>query len=425
MIAAAAQGIHTRFVAHHAMTLTRSFPPGMVFLLGLLSFTASMPRGLSQNFQPVSEYPAGGAALPSVDVMGDEEGREGLDAGISIGSEYNDNIYYRSTDKEEDLIFRASPFISLTAGDAKEGRGGFVRTEYRPAGLLYTDHSSDTRVDHDARIWTGWRGAVTSISADGVFQKQGDATAEVFAPTDRTNLAGELRVAWHGREKLRVETAAGIKRTDYDAPRFFDYDRRYGEIALKYEHSPKTELGIAYRAGTLAVDGSARQDTQAVLGSIVWKPRGKILVSLEGGAERRDSAVGSRTTPVLEARAEWRPREKTKIYLKGYMREEASVFYRGQNFLVRGGTAGVSQRLGEKWEVKLEGGMESNSYRSIGSGNSFDREDKTYFLRPAVSRRFSDQTELSFFYRISSNNSTTDALTYDQSILGVELKHEF
>lgn len=362
-------------------------------------------------------------AVPVVPESGLRNG--GLELGAVIAAAYDDNIFLSRSKPESDTVIRVGPAVAYAAGDATDGEGGFVRLAYRPTAVSYTEHSSDNRIDHEAAITAGWRGKASKLTYTGAARKLGGATADVGRQTDRVELDNELRAAWIPREKVTVEVAAGATRSDYADPVLFDSGRTYGEIAVRYAYSPKTEVGLAYQAGRFDVDGADSQSTQQVTATLDWQPREKIRVNLKAGAEHRRTEIGSDVKPVAEGRVEWAPREGTKVFATGYQREEASAYLAGQNYRLKGATAGVSQRLGEKWTAKLEGGRESASYNRVSGLGASNRKDTIWFVRPALEYRITDEFDISFFYRISDNRSTSADFGYEQRMAGVELNYQF
>lgn len=379
----------------------------------------------AQEYSPVVDdrVEAGELQPPLADF--EEKRRGGWEIGAVISAAYDDNIFLSATKPEKDTVFRAAPVVAYTKGDENDGEGGFVKAGYRPTVVVYADHGSENRIDHEALLSAGWRGKLTRLVYQGGFRKLGDATADTGRPTDRIEFRNELRAGWLPREKVILEVAAGNRQSDYADPIYYDSSKTYGEAALRYLYSPKTELGLIYQIGRFKVDGTGPQDIQQVTGNIVWQPREKIRLQLEAGAEHRQFDNGSRTNPVLEGRVEWKPRQGTGVFATAFMREEASAYYAGQNYSARGFSAGISQRLGDKWSARLDGGFERNSYEKVSGGGASGREDEIWFVRPALVRHFGEQSEVSLFYRVSDNKSSDSAFGYDQQVIGVELNHQF
>ncbi len=354
-----------------------------------------------------------------------ETRRDGLDLDAVISAAYDSNIFLSKQRPESDLVSRLGVSAAYAQGSADEGEGGYLQFAYRPTAVVYAENGSGSRIDQQAALSAAWRWNATKLSYTGLVRKLGDATADTGRQADRVESANELRAAWSPREKISLEAAAGYGQTNYDDPAFFGSSDAYGEVALLYAYSPKTAIGAAYRAGRFKVDGADDQTTHQISGTIGWQPREKIRLKLQAGAERRRTENGSETNPVVDGRLEWTPREGTSLYLTGYQREEASAFFAGQNYNVKGATAGISQRLGGNWTARLEGGRESATYSLVAGSGASGRKDTIWFVRPALEYRISDVMDISLFYRVSDNRSTDAAFGYDQRLGGIELNYQF
>ncbi len=365
--------------------------------------------------------PAGRRLDPQAGVVA--EG--GWEIGVILEAAYEDNIFLSASDAEADGVIRLSPSIAYRKGDAESGEGGHLRFAYRPTGVLYVENRDASRVDHEARLEAGWRGKALSVAYSGEVRRLGDATADTGSPTDRTELANVVRIAWTPREKITWEVAAGQGSVSYDESALHDARQLFGEAALRYAYSPKTRLSVAYRGGRFEVDGAGDQTFHRATGRIEWTPREKIAIDLEAGAEYRSFDAGSDTSPFVQARFGWMPREGTEFHVSGYRREEASAFFPGQNYSLGGVTFGVAQRLGEKWTGRLDAGYERASYSRVSGAGISGREDKIHFVRPSLDYRFTDHFSMSLFYRYSKNRSNQAGFGYDNHSTGIQLGYEF
>ena len=351
--------------------------------------------------------------------------RGGLELGVVVAVAYDDNIFLSKKDPESDTIIRLGPAIAYTQGDIEEGEGGFVRFAYRPTAVSYVKNSTENRIDHEAAISAGWRGKASKITYTGAVRKLGDATADTGRPTDRLESENEIRAGWITREKVTLEVAAGNNQSQYNDPTFFDSNDSYAEVAVRYAYSPKTEVALAYQAGRYKVDGAGNQTTRQITAGLDWQPSEKIRVNVAAGAERRQTDAGTEVNPVFEGRLEWVPREGSALFITGYQKEEASAYFAGQNYNVKGATAGISQRLGEKWTARLEGGFEKATYSRVAGTGGSGRKDKIWFVRPAFVYQITDEFDVSLFYRVSDNSSTSADFGYDQQMAGVEMNFQF
>jgi len=366
--------------------------------------------------------PRGGYLLDpqAGEVRGEEVG-----IGVVLSAAYESNIFLSPTRPESDLVIRVAPAISYRNGDKLNGEGGYLSVAYRPTAVAYTDHSSNDRIDQVAEWEAGWRGKQTAIAWTGAARQLGDATADTGTLTERTELSNEIRMAWSLREKVTLETAVGHDSTTYDSAAFTDSSLTYGEVALRYAYSPKTRLSAAYKGGSFEVDGAGKQTVHRVTGRIEWNPTQKVAVDLELGGEHRTFDNGSDTSPVVEGRIGWTPAEGTEVYLSGYRREQASAFLPGQNFTQTGAALGIAQRLGGKWNGRLEGGVERANYTRVSGTGAAGRVDKIHFIRPSLEYRFTDDFSMGLFYRYSENSSNRPGLGYESHTAGVEMGYRF
>ena len=417
------------------MSFTKRESPRSVFKAAALFAAISLNRLCAQELQPSPDarvdtlvnrrIDGGGVAVFPNGLSEGEERDGGWDLGVIISAAYDSNISLTKEDAKSDVVLSVTPTVAYGKG-AKDGLdGGFIRFAYKPTAVAYLQGNADTRIDQEATLSAGIRGKSSSIGYEGTIRRLGDATADVGRQTDRTELDQAVRFAWIPREKLAYELAVGYAASEYDDKDLLGSRELYGELALKYAYSPKTQLKFAYRAGNFAVDGASDQTVQRLGIGLDWQPREKIRVHLETAAEHRSFANGSDVNPVLEGRLDWTPQEGTNLYVSAYQRELASAFFVGQNYKVTGAAVGISQRIGQKWTARLEAGTERSIYKQVEGSGRGGRRDDILFVRPALEYRFTDSFGMEFFYRMAESRSNRDGFGYDQDVAGVRLEYKF
>lgn len=348
-----------------------------------------------------------------------------LEFGVAISAAYDDNIYLSPVRPQGDLVARLSPAVTYRRGNAQLEEGGYLSFAYRPTAVIFAENNDNDRIDQEAAWEAGWRGEAIAVAYSGSARRLGDAIADVGTLTDRSELANGVRIAWSLQEKTQIEFAAGAESSRYDAAGFADSDMTWGEVALRYAYSPKTQLGLIHRAGRFEVDAAGAQTVQRTTGRIEWNPTRKIAVDVEAGIEHRSYDRGSSNTPVVEARVGWSLQEGTEIYVNGYRRQEASAFLTGQNFVQGGVGLGIVQRLGDKWTGRIEGGFERADYRRVSGSGPAGRVDRIHFIRPSLEYRFTDDFSMGLFYRYSENRSNDAAFGFENHSVGVEMGRRF
>lgn len=403
-------------------------PRLVVLVMALVSAVAVMPMSGQESTQAIESRVSDSEPSPFVAPMDPHAGetrKQGVDLGVVLSAAYDDNIFLSSDDAKSDLVLRAAPSIGYRKGDRETQDGGYIKAAYRPTGVIYTQGNGDNRVDHEAALQVGFRGKSMSFDYTGAYGKLGDATADTGREADRKLVDHVIRIAWIPREKLALELAAGQSIADYADKLLLDSHEAFGEVALRYAYSPKTRLGLVYRAGRFQVDDSDDQTFHRLTASMEWQPREKLRVEVAAGAEKRKYSAGSSVTPVLEGRVNWTPSEKTAFYLNAYRREMASAFSVGQNYRLTGVTAGVSHKLNDKWSARLEAGYERAAYRQVDGTDADTGTDRLWFVRPSIEYRFTEQLGLEIFYRVASNDSSRAGFGYDQQTAGVLLDYKF
>ncbi len=351
--------------------------------------------------------------------------KQGIDLGVIISGAYNDNITLSANAPVKDFVIRATPSLAYIRGNAEASEGGYLKVAYKPSAVVYAEGNSPNRVDQDASWQIGLHGKKTSIAYEGRIQQLGDATADTGQQTDRVMLEQVVRTAWSATDKVAVELSAGQSSADYQERDLVDSSGAYGEVGLRYTYSPKTRIGVAYRAGTFQVDGAGDQQIQRATARMEWKPREKIAIDLEAGAEHRTFDAGSSTSPVINAKIGWTPRPGTEISLSGYRRTEASSVYAGQNYDVTGASIGLSQKIGEKWTARVEGGLENASYSRVSGSGAANRRDRIVFIQPSVRYQMTEDSQVEWFYRYEKNQSNQSGFGYDNHLIGIQFGYQF
>lgn len=410
---------------HPPFHLPRLFVPAIAFCVvtGFLSAQESTPVS-GESVQRMYDAPPSPLVAP-VDPMTGEKKTEGVELGVVLSAAYDSNVFLSADQERSDYVARIAPRIAYAKGDRDTQDGGYLKVAYRPTAVFYSKNSDDNRTDHEAALSVGFIGKKAAIDYSLAYGKLGDATADTGRPTDRQTVDHVVRIAWVPKEKLALEVAGGQSIAEYADRVLLDSREAFAEVALRYAWSPKTRLSLAYRAGRFEVDGADDQRFQRLMAGIEWQPREKIRVELAAGAEKRKYASGSDVTPVVEGRIQWQPSEKTDLYLTAYRRETASAFSVGQNYRLTGATAGISQKIGDKWIARLEAGAERADYRYVDGSGGDAGSDDLWFVRPSIEYRFTEQLGLEIFCRFSSNESSREGLGYDQQSAGVSLEYKF
>ena len=349
--------------------------------------------------------------------------REGLQLSLVVAAAYDDNIFRTADDAEEDIVVSVAPRLTYKLGQPD----GPVSLEasYEAAGILYFDNNDESRIDQRAQVRASLRRKLLRFAYEGGWANLGDPDSDVGDIADRIEWGHRVIVTWEPRRKTSGEIFAEWSQVDQDASNLNDVQEASAGANLTYRYSSKTQVGVGYEIGQVDVDGAAAQEFHRVTGSLDWRPRRKISISLDAGVEFRDFGGGeSNVEPVFEGRISWRPRFGTEFYLSGYAREEASAFLDEQNFTVFGGVLGWSQRIRGPWSARIELGAEEADYLST-VGAFADREDTLVFVRATADYVLREGNTAQFFYQWTDSDSSDEDFGFANQEVGVSVQSVF
>ncbi|MDA0750077.1 MAG: hypothetical protein O2964_05125, partial [Verrucomicrobia bacterium] len=242
-------------------------------------------------------------AVEPDDVLHFKVGNVHIRPQFGTGLNYNDNIFFRSTNpadtvlfgpKEGDLIANVNPGVSFTLG---RNEINTVSLTYRHDHRFYTDHSEVSSGDHSLNLL----GAVTSgkvrISTDHSLSYltgiQG-GTLSIVEQNDRISLVDHLRVNLDVTPKSDIYVDASHSLTDQgDSIQFADINswRAAGGYGFKYSENLRFFSQLNYGVMETSVRTGTSQKWDFVGGSIGAEGSftEKLTGTLQFGYERRSS----------------------------------------------------------------------------------------------------------------------------------------
>ena len=90
-----------------------------------------------------------------------------------------------------------------------------------------------------------------------------------------------------------------------------------------------------------------------------------------------------------------------------------------------GAAIGLSQKIGDRWTARFEGGLENASYYRVSGSGSASRRDRILFARPSVRYQISDDSQVELFYRYERDQSSQSGFGYDNHIVGIQFGYQF
>jgi opacity protein-like surface antigen len=318
---------------------------------------------------------------------------------------YDDNINLvpPGFHKDSGWYVGIQPAIAVGFGDVVGRQGNYIRLDYAPDILIFTDHSEDNTVNHLIRFESQYHFSrltlnltqdVQILTTTDINSVIGNGTAisianvDVAGRTDVNVYRTYLGAAYFLTDKTFLSGDAEYSIYDYDES-LISSERFIGHLFINYIPTGKLVLGIGGGGGIEWGDSpTPDQPFGSVNGRITYQATGKISLYAMGGVEFRDfeddTTRGTYTTGVYELGATYQPFDGTLITLRGNRRNAVSAVLPGQDFTLSNIIAGIRQRLFQRFFIGVTGGYEHDNYFSTLNGVNATRDDDYWIIEPSL-----------------------------------------
>jgi opacity protein-like surface antigen len=319
---------------------------------------------------------------------------------------WDDNITLAppGTHKISEWYVGIQPAIAVGFGDVLGRQENYIRLDYAPDILIYTDHDEFNTVDHLIRLEAQYRFSRLTLHLDEDIQilNNTDINSVLGNGTNistvNLDVAGRVHV-----NVYRTYLGAAYVLTDKtflssDAEyAFYDYgdslissQRFIGHLFINYIPTGKLVIGIGGGGGIEWGDSpTPDQPFGSVNARVTYQATGKISLYAEGGAEFRDfennnDTRGTYITGTYELGATYQPFDGTLITLRGNRRIAVSAVLPGQDFTLTNIIAGVRQRLFQRFFLGVTGGYEHDDYFATLNDVNATRDDDYWLIEPSL-----------------------------------------
>lgn len=381
----------------------------------------------------------GGETVSSSEIASGQPRRFHYRFGLTVRGVYDDNIFLTNTNRVDDWYFAIEPMLTIGFGDIEGQSNNFLRLDYIPSIILYSDHSDRNAVSHLINIEGGHRfGRLTLTLSQQVAILDGTnlnsvidttgllANLDASTPTRLNLFVTRLRANYDltGKIFLTGEFDAAI----YDYPDFISNQTLSGGLYINYIVTPKVTLGVGGTFGVALVEGSNVDQTfEQANFRINYQVTGKFGLSASAGVEFRqfDSNRGDYVTPVFELGALYHPFDGTNITLSAGRRILPSGFFANQDFGTTYIVGRVQQRLLRRLHLGLAVGYENSDYFATTSGVSATREDDYYFIEPSLDVLINRWLSVGIYYLHREDSSNIAFLSFENNQVGLRATVRF
>ena len=318
--------------------------------------------------------------------------------GLTVRGVWDDNIFISHTHRVSDYFFAIEPYISLGVGDMEGRNKSYLRLDYMPSVILYTDHSNQDGFNQLIHLEGGYSSGRWTLRAtediallDSANLNSFVDTTGLWANTDasaptRINIFYTRLVADYqltGKMYLQGEFDSWI----YNYPNHISSYTIAGGLYIYYQWLPKLSVGIGGTFGYEWVDDpTANQPFEQVNVRLNYQVTNKFFLYASAGVEFRqfDGDRGDYISPVFEVGSIWYPFSGTTLTLAAGRRIYSSGYLPDQDFGATYVVGRFQQRVFHRVYLGLTAGYENDNYIATDRDVSADRNDDYWFIEPSV-----------------------------------------
>lgn len=344
---------------------------------------------------------------------------------VAGGAYYDDNIFISRTNQASDLVWNFTPSVAAGLGNIRDLSGNFVSFSYTPNVVLFTDHGSQSTVDHFLNLLAQWQMNKLTLGLGQTVQDSTGTAADVGNRFSQKVYTTRLASRYTYSEKTSFGLDARQTISDYGAL------NSYNEWAVTgladYRLSPKLTLGAGVVYQIRDIGNSENQESQQILLRAAYQVTGKLSLDASIGTELRQYQGGRSDDPslVFSLGGAWQPRLGTNLRLEAFRRDQSSVVLGGQNYIATGFNAVVSQVFYSKYQLNLNGGYQNADYHATAVGAAATRNDDYYSAGVSVSSSLTEKWNVELYYLHRENVSSTQTSSFANNQVGLKTSYRF
>lgn len=347
--------------------------------------------------------------------------------GLEVATLYDDNIRLSSKNRQDDFMFVLTASAAWQYGDILRKRNSWARVFYQATGIVFAEQSGENNLDHDFQAGGQKRWGSLAMTLEGRYRRLSGATPDLGDRVQRDQLEGKISAAHDLSGRTFMEGSAGVEAVRYQQSSLVDYEEWLADGYVGYELSGRTKIAAGGAVGRLKVSGMDAQDFQRALVKVTRASTGALGLTGKAGAEFRQTAAGSRVTPVFNVTADWEPVEDgTRVSASAFRETVASGALAGENYIRTGAALRLAQRFGDRFSAGLEAGYEHLQYSdAAGTGTSSGRSDDYFYAKPSLKYEFASKRHAQLFYNFREDDSSEEDFSFTANQWGLSFGLDF
>jgi|GEM_PF-6530684 len=339
---------------------------------------------------------------------------------------YDDNVFLRPSGEISSWVFIQTLGINVALGDYESREGNYLALDYSPAYVYYeADELSDD--DNFAQSVTLEGQVVTGrlkVGASAGYSVREGSSADLGAVevNDRVDLSSfqaGVNAQYDVSDRTAIILSGDYLDRDYD--RFIDSQTWSARAGFMTSISPKVQMGLTGAYGQVDADERGKEDFQQALLVLNYQATSRISLVANAGVDFRQPSRGDDYENfVFGLSGQWNVTDGTTIALEGHRNVEPSAILPGQNLILTGVTAGVTQRLFERFTLGVKGGYDKVTYEDAGATVELDRDYDYYFVRPSLTYT-GRWVDVELYYLFRSLESDNSLIGFDNNQVGIRV----
>jgi hypothetical protein len=391
---------------------------------------------------PVASTDPATESVPAISVDSGIPRRFHYQLRLSVRTVYDDNINLSHDAPISDFYTSIEPSIMAGFGDVEARTENYIRLDYLPAVFLFADHDENNSVQHVVRLEGQYRINRLTLNLSQLVQimdgvdVQAQNSAGGLDQQVNLDIAGRTRfniytthanLAYYVTGKTFLSSGADYTATHYSS--LISSEILSGNLFINYNYSEKIVVGLGGSAGADHVDDPNPDQTfEQVNVRLSYQATGKIDFAGSAGIEVRHfdgDTRGDETSPVFEIGVNYVPFDGTKISLTANRRMLNSAVLASQNYVVTNLSAGIQQRMLQRFYLGLNAGYENSEYFSTVTDSGTTRSDDYFFVQPSIAVRVTRFWTLGAYYLHRANTSSLDDFSFHDNQVGLRGTLEF
>ncbi len=367
-------------------------------------------------------------------------GRWKVSPHFDFSATYDDNIFITPDNPVEDFIFTISPGLRIGFWDTDDemaryldrdrsatvfdrGVGNFLVFDYTASLLGFVKTTSENTLDQDALFDANWHFGRLEIAGGSHFVSKSATDADVGGRLRRKTLTTAVTASYQLTARLAGEVT--VANVIQDPEGFTGSVEWRNEDYVDFQVTPLLHAALGGAVGRVAVEDSADQVFERILGRVNYEATEKLSLRLGGGVEFRqsDGAIGDRVDPVFECMVRYSPAEETLIVLEGFRRVETSGWHPDTIYTSAGGGLRFERTLRTGLHLSVGGGYSREEYAEMPGVAT--RNDDFFYVRAGVLYNFARWGNAGLSYEYRQNDSTIPSSSFENTLVTVQVGLRF